>query len=77
MASPTISSALPSPYISAVSTSLMPSSSPSFTAFSSAALSEARSPMRQVPSPSTGTFSPLLSVTVRICRSSSRVSPPP
>jgi hypothetical protein len=25
--------------------------------------------MRQVPSPSTGTFSPVLSVTVRICRS--------
>ena len=63
MASPTIASALPSPYISAVSISLRPSSRPSRTAASSAALSEARSPMRQVPSPSTGTFSPLFSVT--------------
>src|SRR5262245_55620185 len=66
MASPTISSALPSPYISAVSISRMPSSSPSRTAASSAALAEARSPMRQVPRPSTGTFSPVMSVTVRI-----------
>ncbi len=66
MASPTISSALPSPYISAVSMSLMPSSSPNRTASTSAALSAARSPMRHVPSPSTGTFSPVSSAMVRI-----------
>src|SRR6185503_2139870 len=66
MASAIASSAPPSPYISAVSISVIPSSSPSRMAATSAARSDLRSPMRQVPSPSTGTLSPDLSVTVCI-----------
>ena len=69
MASAIACSAPPSPYISAVSISVSPSSRPSRIAATSAARSGRRSPMRQVPSPSTGTLSPDFSVTVRMALS--------
>ena len=51
----TISSAPPSPYISAVSTSVIPRSKPSESAAASAAARALRSPMVHVPRPSAGT----------------------
>src|SRR5688572_24701144 len=54
IASATTSSAPPSAYISAVSISDMPRSSPSFSAAISAARADARTPMFQVPWPRTG-----------------------
>src|ERR1043166_1700279 len=68
IASPTTSSAPPSPYISAVSINVMPRSIPK----RSAAISSSRvlffSPIRQVPWPSAGTRVPLGSDTVFIYR---------
>ena len=58
IASPTISSAPPSPYISAVSISVMPRSRPSRSAATSRAALARRSPIRHVPCPSTGTLVP-------------------
>ena len=58
MASPTSDSERPLPYISAVSMSVRPWSSPRRNAASSAARCSRRSPMFQVPCPSAGTRSP-------------------
>src|SRR6266700_3497513 len=64
--SATISSAPPSPYISAVSIKLMPSSIPKRSAATSLACALLLSPMRHVPCPSTGTRLPSDSATVLI-----------
>src|SRR5437667_12063381 len=66
IASATISSAPPSPYISAVSIKLMPSSIPKRSAATSLACALLLSPMRHVPCPSTGTRLPSDSATVLI-----------
>src|SRR5690348_6292289 len=59
MARPMTFSAPPSPYISAVSMSVMPRSRPSLSAATMSAPLVRASPMPQVPMPSTGTHSPL------------------
>jgi hypothetical protein len=64
MASATILSASPSPYNSAVSISVMPRSSPSFSAAISSSRRRGLSPMRHVPWPRRGTTSPPGSVSV-------------
>src|SRR3989338_5438422 len=67
IASPTLSSDPPSfPYISAVSISVNPRSMPSFSASTSSLRERLLSPMRQVPCPSMGTFSPDRSEIYRI-----------
>ena len=58
MASATILSAPPSPYISAVSISVMPRSRPSLSAATPRRARRALSPMRHVPWPRCGTISP-------------------
>src|SRR3990170_7795071 len=58
MASPTSSSVDPSPYISAVSTSVRPRSRPSRTAAKSSRRRAGSMPRPQVPWPSAGTVSP-------------------
>jgi len=58
MASPTSSSAAPSPYISAVSIRRMPRSIPCCRAAISSLRRSACSPCVQVPMPSAGTVSP-------------------
>lgn len=58
MVSPTNSSVAPSPYISAVSITVMPSSMPARSAAISAARRAGRSPMSQVPCPSLAMVSP-------------------
>ena len=58
----TISSAPPSPYISAVSISVMPMSSPRCSAVTSRAARAVRSPIVHVPRPSAGTGVPSASV---------------
>src|SRR4051812_28563862 len=58
IASPTTSSAPPSPYISAVSIKVMPRSMPSLSAAISRWRSPGCSPIRQVPCPSTGIEAP-------------------
>ena len=65
-ASPISVSAAPSPYISAVSMRVMPSSTPARSAAISPARRSARSPIIQVPWPSAGTLSPSGSDTVFI-----------
>ena len=62
----TTSSAPPEAYISAVSISVIPRSTPSRSAATSRAASPRRSPMYQVPCPSAGTVSPPGNITVRI-----------
>src|SRR6266478_5867406 len=57
-ASPTSSSAAPLPYISPVSTRVMPRSKPSWSAVTSASQRSGSSPMPAVPCPSTGIDSP-------------------
>src|SRR3954470_16824341 len=64
MAWPTRVSDLPLPYISAVSMRVMPKSRPRWRAAISSARREGLSPMRQVPWPSAGSFSPEGRVTV-------------
>ena len=64
IASPTIFSAPPSAYISAVSINIIPRSRPSVSAAISRAALGLRSPIRQVPMPSAGTDFPSLSRTL-------------
>src|SRR5439155_446791 len=66
IADPTTSSAPPSPYISAVSMSVIPRSMPRRSAAISPARSRLRSPIPHVPSPSAGTRAPSASVTFGI-----------
>src|SRR5882724_8360593 len=65
-ASPTSSSAAPSPYISPVSTRVMPRSSPSWSAATSASQCSESSPRPAVPCPSTGIDSPSGSSSLRM-----------
>ena len=60
----TTRSAPPSPYISAVSISVMPCASAASSAATSVSASRRRSPMRHVPTPSAGTRVPSANATV-------------